>query len=320
MKFLRHSTPLTQLFFTLIFILLGGVALSLAGMFGYWIFSGISPVQLATNLTQLDKPENVAIMKVLQLLQSVGMFVLPPLALAFFSDDQPLARLQMDQKPGWRYFLLVVALIVFGGPFIEWLTLVNQHLSLPTWLNGVEQWMRSSEDQAEEITKALLSVNSLWGLSQNLFIVAVIPALGEELLFRGLLQQLFKKMMHNSHVAIWFTAILFSALHLQFYGFLPRMLLGVLFGYLLEWTGNLWLPILAHFINNGWGIVYFYVTGEGLDVDYSKESIFENEQFFYGLLSAMALLLILHYFWKHRIRLTAPIAESGNEGVGLPEL
>ena len=107
-------------------------------------------------------------------------------------------------------------------------------------------------------------------------------------------------MTENSHLGIWITAILFSALHLQFFGFLPRMLLGALFGYLFQWTGNLWLPIVAHFINNAVGVIIFFVTGEGLEPDKTETSLFNNSTFFFAIVSSLLVWMLLRYIYSKR--------------------
>jgi len=300
MKFLRETTPFTQIIFTMIIILMGGIIISLLGFLGCWITLGISFENLTAMLTNFSDPQNVGLLKFFQVLQTLGMFIIPPVLLAYSLDNKPFRFLQLDHKPSMIMIGLVSAVILVSGPLIEWFSLVNQHLVLPVWMSAIENWMRTSEEQAGEITKAFLSTKSIGGLLGNIFIVAVLPAIGEELLFRGILQKLIKKMIGNGHAAIWITAILFSALHLQFFGFLPRMLLGVLFGYLLEWTGTLWLPILAHFINNATGILIYYFTGEGLEQDQPDASIFNNSLFFWAIGSGIVIWLLLRFLYQRR--------------------
>ncbi len=301
MKFLRDATPFTQIIFTLILILVGGIFVSLIGFVGIWLVMGISLDAIPGMLNNLNDPGNVPLLKFFQILQTIGMFILPPLVLAYSLDDKPLQYLQLQRKPAGIILVVVCAIILISSPLIEWCSLLNQQLALPSWLSSLEDWMRSSEDQATEITKAFLSTKSVGGLMGNLVIVAVLPAIGEELLFRGLLQQLIKKMTGSSHWAIWITAILFSALHLQFFGFLPRMLLGALFGYLLEWTGSLWIPILAHFINNATGVITYFITGEGLEQDQPDVPLFSSPAFFWAIASGVALWLLLRYVYSKRI-------------------
>lgn len=301
MKFLRETTPFTQVIFTMIIILMGGVFVSILGFLGCWLFWGISFETLSGMLANFNEPNNIQFLKFFQILQTLGMFILPPLVIAFSLDDRPFRYLNLDRKPTGLMFGMVCVLILVSGPIIEWFSIVNQHLVLPSWMSQVELWMRNSEDQANEITKAFLTTKSIGGLLGNLFIVAVLPAIGEELLFRGLLQKLIKKMIGNSHLAIWITATLFSALHLQFFGFLPRLLLGALFGYLLEWTGTLWLPMIAHFINNAAGVIIFFVTGEGIEPDQPDAPIFDNSLFFWALVSGVIVWLLLRHLYSKRI-------------------
>ena len=295
MKFLRDATPFTQVIFTLILILTFGILVSLIGFLGIWLVMGIRPDAIPALLNDLDNPGNVQIMKILQILQSFGMFILPTVVMAIALDDKPFRFLQINRNPGLIMILIVCILILVSGPIIEWSSILNERLTLPSWLSSLEEWMRSTEDQATGITKAFLETKTAVGLIGNLVVVAVLPALGEELLFRGLLQQLIKKLTQNSHLAIWITAALFSALHLQFFGFLPRMLLGALFGYLLEWTGSLWLPIVAHFINNASGIITYFLTGEGLVPDKPDAPLFNNPTFFWALLSGVVIWFMLRY-------------------------
>ena len=305
MKFLRDATPLTQIIFTLILILTGGILVSLIGFLGIWMVLGISFDAITGMLNNLSDPANLPLLKFFQILQTIGMFILPPLVLANSLEDKPMQYLQLDRKPSWMIFVVVCAVILVGGPLIEWCSMLNQQLVLPSWMSSLENWMRSSEDQAAEITKAFLSTKSIGGLIGNLLIVAVLPAIGEELLFRGLLQKMIKKITGSMHWGIWITAILFSALHLQFFGFLPRMLLGALFGYLLEWTGSLWIPIIAHFINNAMGVVTYFFTGEGLEPEQPDVPLFSSPAFFWAIASGIAIWLLLKYIYSKKVTYNA---------------
>lgn len=301
MKFLRDATPFTQLLFSMIVILMGGIFISLIGFLGCWIYFGTSVDAISGMLANINDSSNIPLLKFFQILQTLGMFILPPLLLAKFLHDRPLQFLNLDSWPSWLAIGIVSLIIVAGSPVIEWISIVNQHLVLPSWMSSIEEWMRNSENQANEITQAFLSTKSFGGLLGNIIIVAVLPAIGEELLFRGLIQKLIKNMTGNSHWAIWITAALFSALHLQFFGFLPRMLLGALFGYLLEWTGSLWLPIIAHFINNAAGVVIYFITGAGLEADKADAPIFGDNTFIYALVCSVALWFLLRYVHANRI-------------------
>lgn len=311
MKFLREAPPFTQLLFTLIVILVGGIFVTLLGLLGCLLFMGVRPDALIGMMSRLEDPGNISLFKLFQVLQTVGVFILPPLVLAYALDDKPFRFLQLQRKPTGIAAAIVCVVILAGGPLIEWLSAINQHLALPSWLNQVELWMRNSEDQANELTRAFLETKSITGLAGNLFLVAVLPAIGEELLFRGLLQKLIQRMTGNSHWAIWITATLFSALHLQFFGFLPRLLLGALFGYLLEWTGSLWVPVLAHFVNNATGVITFFVTGSGLEPDKPDNPVFGSDLLLPALASGLVLWFLLKFLYARKITEKA-MAESAD--------
>jgi uncharacterized protein len=157
---------------------------------------------------------------------------------------------------------IVILVIVFMGVnsvFIEW----NSTAQFPEFLKGFEQWAREKEDLAAKMTEFLTEFNSFFEVAIALFVIAVLPAIGEEIVFRGIVQNLLRKLTNNIHVSIWIAAFLFSAIHLQFFGFVPRLLLGALFGYLYYWSGSLTMAMLAHFVNNGFSVlaIYFYQKG-----------------------------------------------------------
>jgi hypothetical protein len=137
-------------------------------------------------------------------------------------------------------------------------------MKLPDALRELEDWMRDAEAQAAKLTEAFMAMPTMGSFLFNMLMIAVLPAIGEEIMFRGLIQRLLKDWLGNIHIAIFISALLFSAMHMQFFGFLPRMLLGMVFGYLFYWTGSLWIPIFAHFIQNGMVVVVTYLGQQGI--------------------------------------------------------
>ncbi len=190
-------------------------------------------------------------LKLFQLMSAIGLFIVPPFIYGIIVSKKPLSALALNNFSAPKNWLLVLLIMVVSAPFMSWLVEFNSQLVLPDFLAPLEAWMKQSEQSAEQITKLFLTFDGLGSFLYILLIVAIVPAIGEELLFRGVLQKIMVDWIKNYHIAIWVTAILFSALHMQFFGFLPRMLLGALFGYVFYWSGSLWLPILGHFINNG---------------------------------------------------------------------
>jgi hypothetical protein len=207
-------------------------------------------------------PNTIEGLKLFQLLSSVGLFIVPPIVYALITSKTILPALCLNKISKPINWLLVLLIMIVASPLMSWVVEVNAQMSLPDFMSTIEEWMKQSEASAEVLTKAFISFDGLASLFYILLIVAVVPAIGEELLFRGVIQKIFTSWTNNHHIAVWVTAILFSALHMQFYGFFPRMLLGVLFGYLLVWSGSLWMPILGHFINNGSVVVLSYLYPE----------------------------------------------------------
>lgn len=207
-------------------------------------------------------------LRLFQFTAALGTFLLPPLAAGFlFSADVP-GYVGLRHKPGLQGLLLVFLLLPATLPFINWMIAVNSSLHLPASLAGAEQWMKETEEKAAAMTELLLSGTGIDALLSNLLVIALLPALGEELLFRGLIQRLFTDLTGRRAVAIVFTAFLFSALHLQFYGFLPRFALGLALGYFYVWSGSLWLPVAAHFFNNAAAVImHWLVAREGISIN-----------------------------------------------------
>jgi uncharacterized protein len=260
-----RDIPVKQqiLFIALIILFCGLLVMGIGFIAGLMIFgTGLEGMQTA--LTDLSSPLSISILKYFQIVQSFGLFIIPPFIIAILLHGKPSEYLYYKRFPLVKAILLVIAIVYFADPLINWLTEVNSKLSLPHWMNSLQNWMQETEDNADKITKAFLGNQSVSDLLVNLFVIGILPAVGEELLFRGIVQQLFKKLTKNYHAGIWISAALFSALHLQFFGFLPRMLLGAMFGYMLEWSGTLWLPIIAHFVNNATAVLAYYLSDKGL--------------------------------------------------------
>ena len=298
---LRESKPSTQLLFTALVILISGVAVMVLSITLGWLIYGVNLTEMQNLIQDTSNPKNLSILKFFQTLQSIGVFIIPPFIVAWFLNDRVSVFLQYNKKPDFKSVLLVIAIIYFSNPLINWLTEINSNLSLPEWMSSVEIWMQNSEDQATKITEAFLSTTSLTTLFTNIAMIGILPALGEELLFRGIIQQLFKKKFGNAHVAIWISAALFSALHMQFFGFLPRLVLGAMFGYMLEWSGTLWLPMIAHFVNNTTAVVAYYLMQKGLiGSGIDKTGTTEDGSFYLVIVSIIFLFAFFRALYIRR--------------------
>jgi membrane protease YdiL (CAAX protease family) len=228
----------------------------------------------------------------------VGLVVFPFLQVKFL-ERKSIAPF-FPKQPRMLYVGLIIAVLAINfmialSPIAEW----NANLDFPEFMNGFEEWARTSEERNEGITKILTAFTSVGDLLLALLVVAIIPAIGEEVVFRGLMQNELLRASKNPHVAIWFAAFIFSAIHFQFFGFVPRLLLGALFGYLYYWSGNLWIPILAHFFNNGIQIVAMYYVNNGvIDMDPEAETSAPWPAVVGGIVVTAMLLFFLKRFFK----------------------
>ncbi|MFL5752599.1 MAG: CPBP family intramembrane glutamic endopeptidase [Bacteroidia bacterium] len=213
----------------------------------------------------LNDPHMVNMMKMVQLISVLLIFILPVIGFTLLLRSDRSAFLNMGTRPPLIPFLTAVTICIVAVPAVAGMSEWNAGLKLPSSFAGLENWMRMKEKSATALTEAFFRDRSAMGLVINLFVVAFMAALSEELFFRGLLQRLFAECKMNIHVAIWLSAFLFSAFHMQFYGFLPRMFLGAVLGYLYAFSGNLWVPIIAHFVNNAFQVVLIHLMDQPVD-------------------------------------------------------
>ncbi len=230
--------------------------LLLAGFFsiGLLIASAVSMLLM----TESDGAMKITWSGVLitSVVQNIVAFIAPVAVLVRLVSARPWQELYLNTAPRWEAVLGVVMVCVVSVPAMNWLTAVNEAVTFPEWLSPLERMFRSMENQALESTRKIIEVCSVEGLIINILVVGVLTGIGEEMFFRGGVQNY----IHRGNtpvkpwVAIWVSAFIFSAMHFQFYGFLPRMLLGAYFGYLLVWTRCLWVPVIAHALNNSMAV------------------------------------------------------------------
>lgn len=251
-----------------------------------------------------DASSNVTQIRILQTLQTFCIFIIPPFLLCelYGVSAKPFLSLRF---PNWKPAVMGILSIVVMMPLLNAVVAWNAGLHLPEALQGMESWMRSSEDAAKDITDRLMAGTSAIDLAQNLLIIAVLAGIGEELFFRGLLLRILTDALKRKgepglkpwvmHVAIWTIAILFSAIHMQFFGFFPRMLIGAWFGYLLWWTGSVWVPALAHFTNNALSTLTMFGQNKGVLTD-NPDRWGLDGTWWLSLVSFVLLLGTIKYF------------------------
>jgi membrane protease YdiL (CAAX protease family) len=246
--------------------------------------------------------EHIGFLKLLQIFYSIGLFLVPGILAGFFIQGNSFTYILAHRRPSVVTTVIVVLLLLVAIPFINFLIELNLGLTLPDTLAGIEERIRKSEQDAQDMMSAFLSAKSLLGFLVNLFMIAIIPALGEEFLFRGVIQRIFTEWFKNHHLAILISAVLFSIMHFQFLGFLPRMVLGVGFGYMFVWSGSIWIPVLAHFINNAVAVVFVYLYSDGI-IRYDLDMVGStSETLIYTGFSTLAIAVMLTAIYYHERR------------------
>lgn len=205
-------------------------------------------------------------------------------------------EIKVEPMPFLIALFATVAFIFVNGYIIDW----NANIDLPEFMSGFEKWAKQLEETMAETTKLFTTFENFGAFALAFVVVAILPGIGEELLFRGLLQNALHRWTKNTHAAIWISAFLFSAIHLQFYGLFPRMALGALFGYLYVWSGNLWYPIIAHITNNGLALVIAYLFQlEIIDVNPDDPESMPMAYSIGGLvICSLLLFLFRNYYLK----------------------
>ncbi len=257
---LSTKKPFVQFIVSMLVILIISMAGLVITLLTAWLFFGIAPGGAEIGQLNPDVKE-INYFKYLQTFQHMSMFLLPAILIAFLMKGDITSYLGLKQKPGLTATILSILLIVFLIPLNSYLAWLNAGLDLPDWLDGLEQWMSRKELQTERITQVLMQADTTGALMINIIIIAILPAIGEEFLYRGVLQNIFTGWLKSGNLAVLLTALLFSAAHLQFYGFIPRFILGLGFGYIYLWSRNIWLPVLAHLVNNAIPVILSYFYG-----------------------------------------------------------
>lgn len=246
-------------------------------------------------------------LKLMQAINHAGTFLFSGLIYLLLVHPKELKELNRG-KMGLAVWGAAVLLVVVSAPWITWLYEWNRAISLSPF-DSVETWLKQAEERAENLMGVFLRDSSAGGILSNIFIVCVLPAIGEELLFRGVFQKIFRDWTGNAHLSIFITSVLFSALHLQFFGFFPRLALGMLFGYLYHFSGNLWLPVAAHFANNSLALLAASLYEKGMTG--TRPETFGGTDLPLVNIASFVLTLALLYWYYLKSMQKAPRESTG---------
>ena len=282
--------------FFLLLIFTGASVFSFIGFVISQLFLGVPLLTQPSLLDDMTNPELIPALRTMQLLQGIGMLIVPSVIYLWLSSSCGNVKV-LFAGPVRQSVMICIVFFMVAFPLVNYLAEWNATWNLPTFLGN---WLEGKESQAEEITKLFLDMPNVGLLILNLIMIALLPAVGEELIFRGIMQRGLQKMM-NPHVAIWLAAILFSAVHMQFLGFVPRMLMGVAMGYLFFWSGNLWYPIIAHFTNNALAVGMAYgIQHNSIDSSLESAGIGNPTIAAFSLIFCLMLLYLFKQFQESR--------------------
>lgn len=268
----------------------------------FLFFSGLMLASVAVLL--LMSPERMmnsaASMRMAMAIQTICLFVVPALAFTYLCQSKPKEYLKVENKFQLPLLFFAIVFIIAVQPIIFTLSYYNQQLSLPDSLAPLEEWMKNSEASASASLNLLFEDHTIFGLIFNLLVLAVVAGLGEELFFRGCIQQIMQKIFKNTHAAVWIGAVIFSAMHFQFYGFFPRVLLGAFLGYIFVWSANIWIPVIIHTMHNAINIILTYILYKTPEYDQMEAFSFDSNTILI-ISSLVVSVLSLFLIYRNKI-------------------
>ncbi|MBD1393488.1 CPBP family intramembrane glutamic endopeptidase [Mucilaginibacter glaciei] len=310
-KPVNQMTPGLQFVVILLFTILVVLICNLLAIGLIMLFYGFDE---GINLTKglFNGPNIASELFLLQLLGATAPLFIAP---AFFANvivKEPRAYLKATFRFQWMLIVVVFFVMLISSPLIELSANINQKMVLPEFLKGLEEWMKRSEEAAKKLTAIILRMDNIGDCIKNVILIGLLTAIAEEFLFRGVLQTIMQRWTKNTHATVWITAALFSAFHMEFYGFLPRMFLGALFGYFVAWSGSIWPAVWGHFINNGSIVVVTYLFQHKIiKIDPDDQHVFN----YTGYVFSFIIIIILLAVYK-KIASGQPSPEINGEELG----
>ena len=286
-----NLSPLTVLAIAFGMFILGniigsGLMMALAKM------EGLDFQTVLKNLTENSPVGTRNFMRMVMLINHLFSFIIPASLTAWIAYKNNIFKaLRLQKFPKLSIIGLGFLMLVVSIPLVQYAYQVNKMIPLP-------QWMMDMENSTGNILEAIIAKENFYEIIVNVLLIAVIPGIGEELMFRGIVQQQFGRLLKNEHITVWLSAAFFSAIHMQFEGFLARMILGALLGYLLIWTRSLWVPMIVHFLNNGLQVIAIYAMNiKPSDMQKIEEG--DKMHWTMGLASLMLVIMIGKYIRDH---------------------
>lgn len=237
--------------------------------------------------------------RIAMILQDVMMWIVPAVVTAMMITRRPAEFLMVRRSIDLLMALLVCAVLLSSIPMMNVIISWNANIELPESMSAMSQWMHSAEESANHMVEVLIGGSTAGSLIMGILIVGLLAGFSEEIFFRGTVQRLFTTANVNHHIAIWVTAIIFTTVHFQFFGFVPRLLLGAYFGYVAYWSRNIWLAIIAHAFNNTLAVISFWVTPERMPIDLNSIGTdFSTPEKYLSAISLFVTSILLYVVYK----------------------
>ena len=245
---IKKTNKLERIFVLAALIVIGLILGTLIGV-AYPLITGCNPTDLNS-------------LRFIQICSQIFTFILPPIIYSMLINNRPFQSLGFN-KTTLLWILIGVAMTYTIMPLNSIIGEWNTNIKLPESMSGLEEWMKTMQEAATEMIEKLVHVDNIGGLIINLFMIAGLAAFGEELLFRSIIQTSLIKLCKNAHIGIFIASAIFSFIHLEFYGFFPRLIIGLLLGYMYYYSRSIWIPMAMHFANNGTIVFLYYLNSIG---------------------------------------------------------
>ena len=310
--YIRETSPVMQFFLLIAVMLFAAGMIGAVGLLASKTFYGADWEAISGYITNPEDPAAAGPLKLIQLFNSLAIFLIPAMLFSQIFSPEPVVFMRLNRLPKALPTLLITLLFLAFTPVTDALSWLNNYLHLPGVLGSWEDAMRSSTADQQRLIGTFLKMETPLDFLYNLFLMAALPALGEEFFFRGIVQRLMIRRTKRIHLSVWVTGLAFAFMHQQFIAIIPLTVLGALLGYLKEWTGSLWASILAHFVNNATIIVVMFFLGYDMsDVEQLSQP---NMLLLIGGMAASAALIF--YLFKTR---TKPLPENDDMDYSLLE-
>lgn len=289
-------TPLSPALQFVVLILLTVTLLVVGNFISMAVIAGLYGMETFTNVISFNAnaPHVAQGLWILQIISTTIPLFIAPIIFSMWIVREPHDYLKSNFKFSPFLIVIVLAIMYVSLPVMEEMIRLNQQMQLPPALKNIENWMRQMENAAQKATTVMLRMNTITDLITALLVIGLFTAIAEEFIFRGCMQTIFVRWTNNRHIAIWITAALFSAFHMEFFGFVPRLMLGVLFGYFAAWSGSIWPAVWAHFLNNGSAVLITYLY-QHKQVNVNPDADYSFSYSTYALSVIITVLLMLNY-------------------------